>query len=208
MYFYVVIIKSLSTVHKYAITVFIYSGTSMGHAQWGCGHTFDALQIFLLPPFFWGDCDKFWHGWAIVIVLKPRNEKNTQQAFLRAKFKIKEMAVRKWKKFQKNWDTDHQMYVMNLSKKLTDDWLPISGACYQDIQGSKRAISEKIWWNLGSESLDYTNCDKNGTQKNCFFSPFSEKPANSPGPKRAQDSALGWYRCDWVGFNIAVTIRR
>ena len=101
MYFYVVIIKSLSTVHKYAITVFIYSGTSMGHAQWGCGHTFDALQIFLLPPFFWGDCDKFWHGWAIVIVLKPRNEKNTQQAFLRAKFKIKEMAVRKWKKIRK-----------------------------------------------------------------------------------------------------------
>ena len=101
MYFYVVIIKSLSTVHKYAITVFIYSGTSMGHAQWECGHTFDALQIFLLPPFFWGDCDKIWHGWALVIVLKPRKEEIIKLAFLRAKFKIKKLAVEKWENLKK-----------------------------------------------------------------------------------------------------------
>ena len=208
MYFYVVIIKSLSTVHKYAITVFIYSGTSMGHAQWGCGHTFDAQQIFLLPPFLWGDCDKIWHGWALVIVLKPRKEEITKLAFLRAKFKIKKLAVEKWENLKKNWDPDHQMYVMNLSKKSTDDWLLISGAYYQDMQGSKRTISWKIYWNPHSDSLDYTNWDKNGTEKNCFFSPFFEKSTHSSGSKSTRDSARGWYRCDWVGFSIAVTIRR
>ena len=46
------------------------------------------------------------------------------------------------------------------------------------------------------------------SQKNCFFSPFFEKPTHSTGSKSARDSARGWYRCDWVGFSIAVTIRR
>ena len=75
MYFQVVMNTNVSTVYRYAISIHIYSGTSMGHPQWGCWHNSDAEQIFLFLRILWVDCDKNWHGTPVVIELKHREEK-------------------------------------------------------------------------------------------------------------------------------------
>ena len=123
MYFQVVMNTNVSTVYRYAISIHIYSGTSMGHPQWGCWHNSDAEQIFLFLRILWVDCHKNWHGTPVVIELKHREEKIELPWYEMAKNRWFYTVVKNLEFFSKNHACDEQKSTCFFSENLIAEWL-------------------------------------------------------------------------------------